>query len=318
LEDAQHDVIAQARIDWMLFRNLQQSRFGVLFCQHFFVEITIPGEIMKQHTLHFGLSVLLLTGLVGCGGGGDTLPIPVPQVSTDVFWPRDAYRLLVKNGMSKTFTVSGGTCSGTGTDVRAPASITGASTPLDGWTTWPVVRTFAPLYQNCTVPSTTVMQTVHINSDYDPIGVDTAGVSYGVYQPRTDGNAPLHLPASVHVGDSSASVPTGPLPILGTLNLYTDAAATTSAGKIVGSWAIEQDSPSTAIVNLTWKTYNAAGTLTSTEQDRYRVAKPVLSPEKATQCVNGLCDLYTSPPLEVVSVDIVDQANGNHLVFTYN
>jgi len=63
------------------------------------------------------------------------------------------------------------------------------------------------------------------------------------------------------------------------------------------SYVVEADTATTAIVNLIGKIYTAAGTLSATEQDRYRIA--------------------ATGALVPVSADIL-YSTGTHLVFTYN
>jgi hypothetical protein len=64
------------------------------------------------------------------------------------------------------------------------------------------------------------------------------------------------------------------------------------------SYVVEADTSTTAIVNLIAKSYNAAGTLIATEQDRYRIT--------------------STGALTPTSIDI-QAANGSttHLVFTF-
>lgn len=67
----------------------------------------------------------------------------------------------------------------------------------------------------------------------------------------------------------------------------------------IQSYVVETDTATSAIVNLIAKNYNAAGTLTATEQTRYRIA--------------------STGALTPTSTDI-QAANGstNRFVFTYN
>jgi hypothetical protein len=96
-----------------------------------------------------------------------------------------------------------------------------------------------------------------------------------------------------------SSVTVGATGILGTQTLYTNSTKTTGEGTIAVSYVVEADTASTAIVNVIAKIYNIAGTLTATEQDRYRIT--------------------STGALTPTSVDI-QYANGstNRVIFTYN
>jgi 5-enolpyruvylshikimate-3-phosphate synthase len=59
--------------------------------------------------------------------------------------------------------------------------------------------------------------------------------------------------------------------ILGTETLYTNSTKTVRNGTVTTSYVVEPDTSSTAIINLIGRIYNASGTLTQTEQDRYRI-----------------------------------------------
>jgi len=59
--------------------------------------------------------------------------------------------------------------------------------------------------------------------------------------------------------------------VLGTETLYTDSTKSTPNGRVDLSYVVEADTATTAIINLISKNYNASGTLTATEQNRYRI-----------------------------------------------
>jgi hypothetical protein len=139
-------------------------------------------------------------------------------------------------------------------------------------------------FTNCTPASTASTSTAYFDTNYDPRGFDSVGVNYGVYL------TPLVIPTSVTVGGTG---------ILGTQTLYTNSTKTTGNGSIALSYVVEADTANTAIVNVIEKIYNAAGTLTATEQDRYRIT--------------------STGALTPTSVDI-QYSNGSttHLVLTIN
>lgn len=230
-----------------------------------------------QNILAFTLSSAFLAA---CGGGGGGATTPTGPVASSLSFPmQSGYRALVANGLSKSFTISG-TCSGSGN--KSSSAATTAAT-FEGVTGFSATSTTTISFTNCTPASTAVTSTAYFDSNYDPRGFSAVGVNYGVYQ------TPLVIPITVTVGGTGT---------LGTENLYTDSTKATPNGSIVLSYVVEADSSTTAIVNLIAKIYNASGTLTATEQDRYRItATGALAP---------------------TSIDI-QYANGstNHLVFTF-
>lgn len=133
----------------------------------------------------------------------------------------------------------------------------------------------------CTPSSINSTSTAYYDNNYIPLGSNSIGVNYAVYQ------AAPPLPTSVSVGETGT---------YGTQNLYTDSTKATGNGSIVQSYVVEADTSTTAILNRISKHYNAAGNLTATEQDRYRIA--------------------TVGALDQISAD-VQYATGVHLVITY-
>lgn len=221
----------------------------------------------------------LLIGCSGGGGGGAAAPAG-PVTSTLSFPLQSAYKTLLANGLTKTFTVSG-TCSGTGSKTSAPAT---TAATFEGVAGFSAVQSFTLSYTNCTPASSATTFTSYYDSNYVPLGFNSVGVNYGVWL------TPPTIPPSVAVGGTA---------IVGTETLYTDSTKATGNGRIDQSYVIEADTSTTAIANLIAKIYNAAGTLTATEQDRFRIA--------------------ATGALTPVSVDI-QYANGSttHLVWTYN
>ena len=134
---------------------------------------------------------------------------------------------------------------------------------------------------NCTPASSASTTTKYYDTNYVPLGYNAIGGNYGVYL------TPPVFPISVIVGSTG---------IVGTLTFYTDSTKTTPAGRQDVSYVVEADTASTAIINFISKIYNASSVLTSTEQDRYRIA--------------------ATGPLTFVSID-TQSANGSttHLIF---
>lgn len=222
----------------------------------------------------------MLTGCLGGGGGGGAAAPAGPVTSTLSFPLQSAYKTTVANGLTKTFTISG-TCSGSGSITRAPAT---TAATFEGVAGFSAAATINYTYTNCTPATTAQTATSYFDSSYVPLGNNSVGVNYGVYL------TPPIIPTSVIVGGTA---------IVGTETLYTDSTKATGNGRVDASYVIEADTSTTAIANLIAKIYNAAGTLIATEQDRYRIA--------------------ATGALTPVSVDI-QAANGSttHLVWTYN
>ena len=228
--------------------------------------------------LAIALSALTLVACGG-GGGGGTPAATGPVASTQSFPLQSGYRAILASGLSKSFTISG-TCTGSGSKSSSPA--TTAST-FEGVTGFSATSTLTLTYTNCTPASTAVTSTSYFDTNYNPLGVNSVGVNYGVY------TTPFVVPTSVTVGGTGT---------LGTESLYTNSTKSVSNGYVAQSYVVEADTSTTAVVNLLARIYNASGTLTVTEQDRYRIT--------------------STGALTPVSIDL-QYANGstNHLVFTF-
>ncbi len=165
---------------------------------------------------------------------------------------QSAYRSVVANGMSRSFTISG-TCSGSGSRTTSPAN---TATTFEGAPAFSATSTFTLTFTNCTPASIASTSTSYSDTNYDPRGFNSVGVNYGVYL------TPLVIPTTVMVGGTA---------VLGTETLYTDSTKSTPNGRVDLSYVVEADTATTAIINLISKNYNASGTLTATEQNRYRI-----------------------------------------------
>jgi hypothetical protein len=235
---------------------------------------------MKLEITIFGVASLLFIGLTGCGGGGSSAVPSGPIASTLSFPLQSAYKSFFANGATKTFTVTG-SCSGTGSHTLAAATTAATFENVTGFS---ASKTITMSLSNCTPASTAQTSTNYYDSTYIPLGYNMVGVNYGVYL------TPPTIPTSVVVGGTN---------IIGTTTLYADSTKAVGDGRRELSYLIEADTTNTAIVNIISNIYNAAGTLTATTQDRYRIA--------------------TTGALTPVSADI-QYANGStiHLVLTYN
>lgn len=230
--------------------------------------------------LALAVSTSFLAACGGGGSGGTTAVATGPVTSTLSFPMQSGYRALVASGLTKSFTISG-TCSGSGNRSSSPANTAATFEGVAGFSS---TSTTTLSYTNCTPASTASTSTSYFDTNYDPRGFSSVGVNYGVYL------TPLVIPTAATVGGTG---------LLGTQTLYTDSTKATGNGSIALSYVVEADTANTAIVNLIAKIYNVAGTLTATEQVRYRIT--------------------STGALTPTSVDI-QYANGstNRLIFTYN
>jgi len=232
----------------------------------------------KIKTISVAASIALLYGCSG-GGGGAVAPAG-PVISTLSFPLQSADKTTVANGWAKTFTISG-TCSGTGSITRAPAT---TAATFEGVAGFSAEERINFTYTNCTPATTALTATSYYDSNYVLLGFNSTGPNYGYGLFLT----PPTMPTSVTVGETG---------VVGTETLYTNSTKATGNGRIDASYVIEADTSTTAIASLIAKTYNSTGTLIATEQDRYRIAATgVLTP---------------------VSADI-QAVNGPHLVWSYN
>lgn len=198
------------------------------------------------------------TLLTACGGGGSSTTAG-PVTSTLSFPLQSGYKTLIANGLSKNFTatITGPalpvTCTGSGNKSSSPAT---TAATFEGVAGFSATATFTMTLTNCTPASTAQTSTAYFDSNYVQLGVDSVGVNYAVFL------NPPNIPTSVTVGGTG---------IIGTQTLYTDSTKATPNGTVAMSYVIEADTSNTAIVNLIAKIYDAGGTLTATEQDRYRI-----------------------------------------------
>lgn len=202
------------------------------------------------------LAVSLSVVLAACGGGGggeaSTGGNPGTVASTMTFPLSAARQALVTSGMTETYTVSG-TCAGTATVSIAAA--TGGHTFNSVGGRLAGEKTTMLDYSNCT--DTTIVETDYYDTGYLRLGSSSA-TQYREYA------APTALPATVKVGDTA---------MVGTMNTYTNSTKTVPTGTVSVSYAIEAETATTAIFNVTYKTYNPSGTLTLTQNDRFRISQ---------------------------------------------
>jgi len=220
---------------------------------------------MRIRNSGIALTLLASTLLAGCGGGGggSSNPAPaVPVVSALSFPLQSAQKALDANGLTKSFTVSitsatvSGTCSGSGSATAAPAT---TPTTFEGKLALSSLNTLtitSPASTGCNAVNITQTSTDFFDTNFVPVGNIIVGGDYSLFL------IPPSVPTSVKVGDTGT---------IGTETSFTDSTKATRTGTTVISYVIEADTSTTAIVNLISTNSDAAGTLTSTEQDRFRI-----------------------------------------------
>jgi hypothetical protein len=210
---------------------------------------------------------------------GSAVSINLSAALPTTYALRSTYQTFIATALTKSFTISG-TCSGSGSRTTSPGA---TNTTFEGVTGFSMVSTLTMSFSNCTPASIAQTSTSYYDSNGVPLGLDSPGVNYGVYL------TPLTIPDSITVGATA---------VLGTETFYTDSSKTVGNGRLDMSYTVTAETATTAIVNLIGKLYNAAGTLTATEQDKYRIT--------------------TGGALTPVSADI-QYANGSttHLILTY-
>jgi hypothetical protein len=230
---------------------------------------------MLRPATQFSVSMIFfILVFSGCGGGGGNASGPV--VSTLHFPFLSAYQASTASGMSKAFTVSGD-CSGSGTFIAAPATMLATFETVSAYSAG---ATFSWTASNCS--SSTLTYTAYYTTSYLPLG-DSQTSLYGVFA------ATPTIPALVSVGDTG---------IIGTETLYLNSSKGTQTGRYDYTYIIEADTATSAIVNIVRKIYNSGGTLTTTEQHRYRITE--------------------TGPLTYASIVITHPSSSSILVFTYH
>jgi hypothetical protein len=208
-----------------------------------------------KNTIKLILATASVALLAACGGGGGGGTVSTgPVASTNTFNVMSGWQRLVSTGFSKTYNVTG-TCTGTMTITAAPAT---TATTFEGSSALSSNSVGSYNWTGCTPPSGSTTIVRYYNSNYAPVGRSVVGGDYGVFLT----GAPT-LPMTARVGD---------IFVIGTMTEYTNSTKTTSAGREDSTLLMEPDTATTAIANLISKSYNSSGTLTATEQNRYRVA----------------------------------------------
>jgi hypothetical protein len=209
---------------------------------------TTPHRFSLRQVLALGASVVLLSA---CGGGGGSSGSG-PVASSLTFPLATAYQAPIATGEASSFTISG-SCTGSGTH-----TVAAANTPVtfEGVAALSATSTWSMAFNNCMPTTLVATSTAYYDSNYQLLGSWALGGSYGVYL------TPPSIPGTVTVGSSGT---------IGTETLYTDSTKAVGDGSSVLSYVVEADTATTAIIKLVTTVYSATGTLTGTEQDRYRI-----------------------------------------------
>jgi hypothetical protein len=235
---------------------------------------------MRNQFVKALVATSLTVALAACGGGGGSSGGSAGSATSTLSFPIKAtFATTTANGWSKNFTISG-YCNGSGSRTTSAASTIAT---FEGASVLSSTVTITGNYTNCTPASFAQSSTAYFDNSYMPLGFNSVGVNYGVY-------GALNVPATGKVGDTG---------IIGTENLYTNSTKLVANGRVDVSYVIEAETSSTAILNFIVNGYNAAGTLTFTEQDRYRIG--------------------TSGALTPLTMDIQYASPTNqHYLWTYN
>jgi hypothetical protein len=214
-----------------------------------------PSRLLSNSRLHLHATAFACALLLSaCGGGGSSTASSGPAASPLSLPLKSAYSALVASGYSITFAVSG-TCNGTASETAGAAAGGAAFEGTSGLLS--AAHTLTLSFTNCAPSSSAATSAVYYDTNYIPLGSSIPGTLYRVYA------AGLVIPSTVSVGSTGA---------IGTSNNYSNSSKTTLVGQTTLSYVVEPDTDSTAIVNLIARTFDAAGHLTSTEQDRYRIS----------------------------------------------
>ena len=204
-----------------------------------------------------GLAILL-AGCGGGGGGGGSTPTTVtPATSTFAF--DTGYRTRIQSGATDNFDVSG-SCVGTAR-IAAAAAQAANFEGVSGFAASQVSSSNWVCPPSATPSVNSISGSTYFNSAYVPIGLEITGGEYSRFE-APPAAAPGALPASVKVGDSGT---------LSTSTIYADNTKAVVNGRRVVGYAIEDDTPDTAVANVITRTYSSSGELLVTQQSRYRM-----------------------------------------------
>lgn len=232
----------------------------------------------RHYRSSFPAMAVLTTLLAACGGGGGDGDADAGPTASVLSFPLQAgYRARIAAGSIDNFSVSG-TCKGSATVTNGAAT----ASNFEGVTGYAAPETATVNLTNCTPATISLSGTNYYDEAYSPLGSSIPGVEYSKYE-----FLPSAIPASVRVGDAANYL---------TFDTYTDSSKSVRTGQEVLSYVIEAETSTTAIANLSVRSFDTSNRLLFTEQSRYRIA--------------------ADGTLTFLSVDGVDTASGDRLILT--
>lgn len=228
----------------------------------------------------------LCIALAACGGGGGdtssppqtTIPPVVQPPTTASFALGSGFKTRVDGGANDTFDISGD-CTGSANINVSPA----AASTFEGVVGVSAAQISTATLNNCSPASSSSTGTTFYNNAYANIGLAVFGAEYAVFQ-----SPPTPLPANVTIGSAGDIV---------TLITYADSTKAARTGTRLISYSIDADGTSTtsALFNLTTRSYNLANQLLSTQISRYR-----MSANGTLTLVTISYDFNTTPRLQLL------------------
>lgn len=227
-----------------LFRPRQQTRYSEAMAYRYYPET-------GTYLIVDGQRVFVLGGPFGpaiayAGVISDYVAPVAPR-----FPLASAFQARVQNGFAESFVVSGD-CGGTVTSTASAAS----PAIFESRQGFSNAQSIVMSLTGCTGSGATTL-TGYFDQTYAPIGLVVPNALYVVL---TSAAAPL--PSAVQVGDTANYA---------TFTMFTSAAKSTVAGQMIYSYVVERDSDTSVFVVLISKTYNQAGQLLLTGQQRLRL-----------------------------------------------
>jgi hypothetical protein len=184
-----------------------------------------------------------------CGGGGSA-DAPV-TASTGVFNLQSPWRARVVAGSNDRFNVSG-TCRGTAVMTATPAR----AATFEGVAGFSAVNTVSTTFADCTPSTSSSTSTDFYDANLSPLGSSSPD-EYVKFQ-----TPPPALPTVLKVGDSA---------VYAGYTVYGDSSKARVVGSRVLSYAVEADTATSVIVNLSSRDFDPSSRLLYTEQQRYRL-----------------------------------------------
>ena len=181
--------------------------------------------------------------LSGCGGGGGGAP-----ASANNFNVLGAWQQYIAKGFNKTFSVSG-YCNGSAVFQQTPAV---AGYTFENIGAYKSTITLSITFSNCSPAFSVQTGSAYYNKDFMPIGY----ISDSKYETETP---KFNFPTIGYVNQ---------IGVYSSSNLYSNSTKNSLTGYKTNSFAIQPDSPTTALLNLSTA---ETGASPSTEQDVYRL-----------------------------------------------